>query len=299
MDDGHNDPAEADIPAGDEHQPWPDDAVASDGVQTAETDAAVDALIVNLDGYEGPLDVLLDLARTQKVDLKSISVLALVEQYLAFVEEAKARNLELAADYLVMAAWLTFLKSRLLLPEPEVEDDGPTGEEMAARLAFQLQRLEAMRKAGARILNLPQLGREQFARGAPEGVRIVRKTEWSANVYDLLSAYSEGRIRGVDATIHIEPQKVLTIEEARRRIELLLGEIPDWSPLWSLTPAPQDDTPPASVVASSLNAVLELAKEGRLLIRQTDAFGAVHVRQKEDPPTLAVASHGPGAATQH
>ncbi|MEL7029150.1 MAG: ScpA family protein, partial [Pseudomonadota bacterium] len=172
--------------------------------RTEPQDEAIEALIVNIEGFEGPLDALLALARTQKVDLKRISILALAEQYLAFMEEAKARRLELAADYLVMAAWLAYLKSRLILPEPDDDEEGPSGEEMAARLAFQLQRLEAMRNAGAKLLELDQYRRDVFPRGAPEGVRVNRRTEWSASLYDLLKAYSEQRIRTVDPTIRVE-----------------------------------------------------------------------------------------------
>lgn len=240
----------------------------------------IDALIVNLDGYEGPLDLLLELARAQKVDLRKISMLALVEQYLIFVEAAKRRNLELAADYLVMAAWLAYLKSKLLLPVAEEEGEEPGADEMAARLSFQLMRLEAMRKAAEELFNLPQLGVNMFPRGAPEGVRIRRKTEWRADLYELLQAYARQRVAAVDRTYHIEPPKVYSIEEARARIARMLGAIPDWVDLRSLAPAHGVDAPPASVLASAFNAALEFAKNGRLDIRQLGSFEPIYVRQR-------------------
>jgi segregation and condensation protein A len=242
----------------------------------------IDALIVNLDGYEGPLDVLLELARTQKVDLRKISMLALVEQYLVFVEAAKSRNLELAADYLVMAAWLAYLKSKLLLPVAEEEGEEPTADEMAARLSFQLMRLEAMRKAAEDLLGLPRLGINVFPRGAPEGVRVRRKTEWRADLFELLQAYARQRVAAVDRTYTIEPPKVYSIEEARARIGRMLGAIPDWIDLRSLAPAHGVDAPPASVLASAFNAALEFAKNGRLDIRQLGPFEPIYIRQRQD-----------------
>jgi len=243
--------------------------------------AAIDALVVNLDGYEGPLDVLLELARSQRVDLRRISMLALVEQYLAFVEAARLKDLELAADYLVMAAWLAYLKSRLLLPAAEGTGDEPSADEMAARLAFQLQRLEAMRKASEALLERPQLGVNVFARGAPEGVRVRRKSDWQASLFDLLQAYTRQRIAAVDRTYTFTPPKVFSIEEARARIARLLGAIPEWTELAALIPARQVDAPPTSVVASAFNAALEFAKDGRLDMRQLGAFEPIYVRGRD------------------
>ncbi|MEM9013971.1 MAG: ScpA family protein [Pseudomonadota bacterium] len=241
----------------------------------------IDALIINLDGYEGPLDVLLELARAQKVDLRKISMVALVDQYLIFVEAAKQRNLELAADYLVMAAWLAFLKSRLLLPVGEEVGDEPTADEMAARLAFQLQRLEAMRKAVEDLENLPRLGVNVFPRGAPEGVRVTRTPEWHADLYEMLQAYARQRIAAVDRDYHIDPPRVYTIEMARLRLERILGSIPDWSELRALTPVQDVDAPAQSVIASAFNAALEFAKDGRIDLRQMGAFEPIYIRTRK------------------
>jgi segregation and condensation protein A len=244
----------------------------------------VDALVVNLDGYEGPLDVLLDLARAQRVDLRKLPLLALVDQYLAFVEAAKARNLELAADYLVMAAWLAFLKSRLLIPTGDGEM-GAGADEMAAMLAFRLQRLDAMRKSAEALLRLPQLGINVFPRGMPEGVRIKHKAEWQADLYELLKAYARQRLAKIAVEAYaIEPAKVYSIEEARARIERLLGAIPDWVDFRSLAPDSEIDAPKSSVVASAFNAALEFAKIGRLDMRQLEAFGPVYVRSRDAAP---------------
>ena len=244
----------------------------------AQTDPEADgfeALIVNLDGYAGPLDVLLELARTQKVDLRKISMLALVEQYLAFVDAVKERRLELAADYLVMAAWLAFLKSKLLLPAPKDDGEEPSADEMAAQLAFQLQRLEAMRKAADDLMKLPQLGVDAFVRGAPEGVRVVRKADWQASLYDLLQAYARQRVAAVERTYKPEPPKVLQIEEARERLTRILGRIPEWATLSALAEQSGADAPVTSVMASAFSAALEFAKDGKIDLRQTSHFEPV------------------------
>lgn len=243
------------------------------------------ALIVDLDGFEGPLDVLLMLARNQKVDLTKISILELAEQYLAFIERAKRMELDLAADYLVMASWLAYLKSRLLLPPPETEE-GPSGAEMAARLAFQLQRLEAMRNAAVQIFKRPRLGTHVFERGKPEGIRLVKTSEYVGTLYDLLKVYSDQRM-----TTHLpvwEPKKlpIMAIEIARNRLESMLGLMMDWGRIESflqkehLTGATR-----RSVLASTLSAALELAKEGRIEIRQSGAFGPLFVRGKSGSPS--------------
>lgn len=250
-------------------------------VRGAAADAVVDALIVNIDGFEGPLDVLLELARTQKVDLRRISVLALVEQYLAFVDAARLRDLDLAADYLVMAAWLAYLKSKLLLPSIDGAGDEPTADEMAARLAFQLQRLEAMRKAADSLLARPQLGVTVFSRGAPEGFVVRRTTEWQATLYDLLQAYTRQRVGAIDRTYVVSAPKVFTIEDARARIERMLGAIPEWTTLESLLPSDAIDAPATSVIASAFSAALEFAKGGKLDLRQLAAFEPIYVRRRK------------------
>jgi len=253
-------------------------------VRHAVVDPDVEALIVNIEGYEGPLDLLLDLARTQKVDLRKISMVALVDQYMLFVEAAKQSNLELAADYLVMAAWLAYLKSKLLLPVTGEDDDEPTADEMAARLAFQLQRLEAMRKAVEDLQNLPQHGIDFFTRGAPEGVRVTRTPEWLANLYELLHAYATQRIAAVDRGYTHEPPRVYSIELARHRLARILGSIPEWTELSSLNPATGIDAPQTSVIASAFNAALEFAKDGRIDLRQLGSFEPIYIRSRRDAP---------------
>jgi segregation and condensation protein A len=244
----------------------------------------VDALVVNLDGYAGPLDVLLELARTQRVDIRKISMITLVDQYLAFVAAVRARSLELAADYLVMAAWLTYLKSKLLIPAPDDGSGEPTADEMAARLAFQLQRLEAMRRAAEKLFGLPQFGIAFFPRGAPEGVRVLKTPLWQADLFELLQAYARQRVAAVDRTYKIEPPKVYSIEEARARIARMLGAIPEWTELTRVAPIRDVDAPASSVIASSFNAALEFAKSGEIEIRQLAAFEPIYVRKRREPP---------------
>lgn len=238
-----------------------------------------DAMILDLEGFEGPLDILLALARTQKVDLLSISILQLAEQYLAFINRAREISLELAADYLVMAAWLAYLKSRLLLP-PEPGDDEPSGEEMAARLAFRLQRLEAMREAGGRLMNRDRLGRDVFARGRPEGVQVIVRSEYRLSVYELLKAYGESRSRNVRAgPMHIKRATMHTIEEALERLERLLGTMPDWSVLEKFLPLTSGEVATfRSGVASTFVALLEMVRRGKAEVEQADAFGPIYVR---------------------
>lgn len=264
--------------AGDE-EPF-DAPVRHDARQTPDED--VDALIVNLDVYEGPLHVLLELARVQKVDLRKISMIKLVDQYLEFINAARAKSLELAADYLVMASWLTYLKSKILIPTADDGSGEPTADEMAARLAFQLQRLEAMRKASESLFGMPQFGLQFFPRGLPEGVRVLKTPLWQADLFELLQAYARQRVAAVDRTYTIEPPKVFTIEEARARIERMLGAIPEWTELTKVSPAKGIDAPVASVVASSFNAALEFAKNGAIEIRQLGAFEPIYVRQRRE-----------------
>ncbi|MCB1510043.1 MAG: segregation/condensation protein A [Hyphomicrobiaceae bacterium] len=254
-----------------------------------ERDGAVRAgedLIIGVDGFEGPLDVLLALARTQKVDLAQISVLALAEQYLAFVERAQALRLELAADYLVMAAWLAYLKSRLLLPRSEAADEQPSGEELAQRLAFRLARLEAMRNAARQLMALDRFGRDVFGRGMPEAVRRVRDTRHTARLFDLLKAYADQRVRALPRQHVVRKRTVWSIKDARVRLERMLGgEIDGWVQLdlflEHLQPSPEISR---TVLASSLGAALELAREGRMEIRQDKAFGPIHLRRQTGGP---------------
>jgi segregation and condensation protein A len=256
------------------------DDEAFDAPVRAIIDPDVEALVVNIEGYEGPLDVLLDLARTQKVDLRKISMVALVDQYMLFVDAAKRKNLELAADYLVMAAWLAYLKTKLLLPVSDDDGDEPTADEMAARLAFQLHRLEAMRKAVDDLQNLPQLGIDFFSRGAPEGVRVTRTPEWLADLYELLHAYATQRIAAVDREYVPDPPRVYSIEAARIRLARMLGSIPEWTELRALTHVTNIDAPDTSVIASAFNAVLEFARDGRLDLRQLGSFEPIYVRHR-------------------
>lgn len=243
----------------------------------------VDALIVNIDGYEGPLDVLLELARTQKVDLRRIAILPLVEQYLAFVEAAKVRRLDLAADYLVMAAWLTFLKTKLLLPKLDVTGDEPSADEMASRLAFQLQRLEAMRNAANDLFARPQEGVDFVTRGAPEGRRIERVRQWRADLYDLLKAYTTQRIANLQRTYRPPPPPVFSIEEARERLARILGDLPGWVDIAELAPFKAAAAPRASVMASAFNAALEFAKDGRIELRQLGHYEPLYLRPRTQP----------------
>lgn len=237
-------------------------------------------LVVDVEGYEGPLDLLLDLSRRQKVDLAKISILALAEQYLAFIEEVRKVRIELAADYLVMAAWLAFLKSKLLIPEVEEEGDGLTGEEMAAHLAFRLQRLEAMREAGNRLINRNRLGRDFFERGDPEHVIVDRTSEYKATLYDLLTAYAAQRQRQSVSHVTIARREVWSLAEAREALTRLVGKISDWTPLdvFLLQYAPSKELR-ISALASSFAASLEMVREGTLQIRQDKAFSTIYLKE--------------------
>lgn len=237
---------------------------------------------VDVEGYEGPLDLLLALARTQKVDLAKISILELSIQYLSFVEEARRLRLELAADYLVMAAWLAYLKSRLLLPAPE-DDPEPTGEEMAAQLAFRLQRLEAMRNAATQLMNRNRLGRDIFARGDPEPVVLDRKQQYSATLFDLLTAYAAQRQRQSVSTVTIAQRHTWSLTEAREILTRLVGTLSDWTPLdVFLSRYLDDERGRASVIASSFAASLELVREGQLEMRQAGTFEPLLLRQPKN-----------------
>ncbi len=236
---------------------------------------ADDTLRVDVEGFEGPLDLLLAMARTQKVDLAKISVLALAQQYLDFIAEARKLRLEIAADYLVMAAWLAFLKSKLLLPAEKDEEGEPSGEELAALLAFRLKRLHAMREASAQLMTRKRLGRDIFARGMPEPTRITRKSVYDANVYDLLKAYSQQRVRTATRTWQIKPRTVWSLKEARDELERLLGMNIDWAPLDALLAEfLVEPELRRTALASSFTATLEMTREGALEIKPVEIVRA-------------------------
>lgn len=243
---------------------------------------AAEALIVDVDGFEGPLDLLLTLSRTQKVDLRRISVLQLAEQYLGFVERARTLRIELAADYLVMAAWLAFLKSRLLLP-PEPGDEGPSAEDLAAHLAFQLERLQAMRDAAARLMARDQKGRDFFARGLPEDLTHHRKVTWTATLLDLMRAYAMIRTKDEFRPFVLDREHVYTMEQALERMRGMIGYAGDWATLTSFLPQGWDATPMArrSALAAHFAATLEMAKRGQLTLRQTETFAPIELRRRE------------------
>lgn len=249
-------------------------------------------LHLDLDGYEGPIDVLLTLAREQKVDLTKIRILPLVDQYLAFIRGILHRRLEVAADYLVMAAWLAYLKSRLLLPDPPSEEAEPSAEEMAANLAFQLQRLEAMQKAGAKLLDGRLLGRDVFARGLPERFEAHTKTRWDATLYELLTAYADHKRRTDFSRLKIAATELYSMDDALQRLTARLGDMPLWEALSSFLPTDiRDGLVFRSAVAATFLAALELAKSGRLDLRQNERFGPILVRSP-DAGTDANAAEG-------
>lgn len=236
-----------------------------------------EALYLELDGWAGPLDLLLDLARRQKVDLKAISILALVDQYLAYIERAEALKLEIAADYLVMAAWLAYLKSALLLPKEEQEDPSP--EELALKLQLRLQRLGAMREAAARLLARDRIDRDVFLRGAPEGLRVDRKNAWQCDWYQLVSAYAQVKARTEPVVHMVRERPVMTLDSALNRVAAMLGVKLDWMELRDFLPAHADPQLKRSALASSFVAALELARLGKAEIRQEDTFGPLHLRR--------------------
>lgn len=242
---------------------------------------AAEALIVDVGAFEGPLDLLLTLSRTQKVDLRQISILALAEQYLAFVEQAKVLRLELAADYLVMAAWLAFLKSRLLLP-PDPTEEGPSGEELAAHLAFQLERLEAMRNSAAKLMARDQLGRDFFARGITEDVQRVRRVTYTATLLDLMQGYARIRTKDEFRPYTMDRDAVMTLEEALGRMRHLIGFAGEWTDISSYLPEGWETDPARrrSATAANFAASLELAKEGRIDIRQGEVFAPIQIRKR-------------------
>lgn len=292
--------AEADAPADDEPvaemagaeggdepaQEAAETPVASPVAPSAEETSPIAAnddgeLRLDLDGYEGPIDILLTLAREQKVDLKKISILELADQYLSFINHARKLRLELAADYLVMAAWLAYLKSRLLLPEPPADGE-PTGVELAAALAFQLQRLEAMQKAGQAMLNLPQLGRDVFTRGAPEPLKVVDVPVFELSLYELLKAYGTHPGRRRDGILQITPLNLFSMDDALKRIGDIIGHTLDWTILQNFLP--DDLKQPLqrrAAVAATFAASLELARSGIINLRQEGLFGPIYMKRAE------------------
>ena len=269
---------------------WPErcmpDPKTDDWIETERQSAAErlesEALIVDVTGYEGPLDLLLTLSRTQKVDLRRVSVLELAEQYLRFVQEAQALRLELAADYLVMAAWLAFLKSRLLLP-PEPGEAGPSAEDLAAHLAFQLERLQAMRDVAARLMARDQLGRDFFVRGLPESVSLHRKVTYDATLLDLMRGYARIRTKDEFRPFVMDREHVYTLEQALDRMRGLIGYAGDWADLTSFLPEGWDGTPMArrSSTAAHFAAILEMAKRGQVIIRQGETFSPIQIRRRD------------------
>jgi segregation and condensation protein A len=255
----------------------------------AEVAEGEPALVVDVGGYEGPLDLLLTLARQQKVDLTKISILALADQYLQFIEAARKIRLELAADYLVMAAWLAYLKSRLLLPEPATPD-GPSAEEMATALANRLRRLEAIREAANRLMNRPQFQRDIFPRGNPEQIAEVKHPKFTATLYDLLTAYAVQRQQRVLTTVHLAKRTVWSLAEARASLERLVGMTEDWSCLDDyLLGYVVEPSQKATVFASSFAAALELVREGEMELNQKEAFAPLYFRKRQPQASGAAA----------
>ena len=267
-----------------------DTAIAGDGEGPGweapgleDAPGLADAFIVDINGFEGPLDLLLALARMQKIDLAKMSILPLVEQYLMFISRARDLRLELAADYLVMAAWLAYLKSKLLIPREKEDPNTQSAEEMAQRLAFRLLRLEAMRTAAARLMTRKRLGRDVFTRGSPEVVRTTKETTWTAQVYDLLKAYADQRRRTVRVVHVVKARRVWSIKDARMRLEKLVGaSAGDWAQLdlfiEQYMPHGEEER---TALASSFGATLEMAREGLIELRQDEPFAPIYMRKKE------------------
>ena len=256
-------------------------------------DADEPSLVVDVEGFEGPLDLLLTLARQQKVDLGKISILALADQYLAFVEEARKLRLEIAADYLVMAAWLAYLKSRLLLPEA-APADGPSAEDMATALAYRLRRLEAFREVAGSLMARPQLGREVFGRGQPEPIAHVKHPQWSATLYDLLTAYASQRQKTVLGHVRVAKRSVWSLSEARETLQRLVGQSADWSRLdeYLISYVVEPAMAP-TVFASTFAATLELVREGVAEVHQHAAFAPIYVRKRAAEAAPAAGGSAP------
>lgn len=254
-----------------------DDLFFADNVPDAVEDNG-ETLKIDIDGWEGPLDLLLTLARNQKVDLRAISILQLVEQYLVFIENARALKLELAADYLVMAAWLTYLKSALLLPKDPTIDPSP--EELALRLQLRLERLNAMRESGARLMARDRIGRDIFVRGLPEGLRVVRKNIWDCSYFELIAAYAQMHARNEPVLHLVKKRAVMTLEEALERVSKMIGQALDWTKLEAFLPPNASSALRKSALASSFAAVLELAKRGTIDLQQEGSFEPLMLRAK-------------------
>tara|TARA_Y100001001_G_scaffold142620_1_gene147437 strand:+ start:295 stop:1206 length:912 start_codon:yes stop_codon:yes gene_type:complete len=266
-----------------QEDPWPKQDENASDQNEAEN------LILNLDGFEGPIDLLLTLARDQKVDLTKISILALVKQYLLFIDHARQIKLELAADYLVMAAWLAYLKSRLLLPKEDKQDDTPDAEEMAEALAFQLQRLEAIQMRAREVFARPKLGQDVFLRGMPEGLKLTRKASFDCSLYDLIRSYGDIQRRTEHSEYRIAPFKLMSLDNAIERMTRMLGQLPKkgrgtvWTALDQLLPDDsQDALMSRSAMASLFTAGLELSKQGQIELRQDGAFKPIYLRGR--PP---------------
>ena len=241
-----------------------------------------DDLIVNLDGYEGPLDVLLILAKSQKVDLMQISILQLTEQYLVFIAKVRERNLELAADYLVMAAWLAYLKSNLLIPREESGEE-LSAEEMAERLKHQLKKLEAIRQVSEKLMNLPRLGSDFFERGMPEGIRLIRTPEYYSSLYDLMKSYADQRYKTAYSSMTIERPPVYAMEDALVRLQRMIGSVPEWTRLETFLPREYSTGKGARTgVAGTLAASMELVREGLIEVQQLMPFGPVFIKSKKE-----------------
>lgn len=238
-----------------------------------------DVLTVDITGWEGPLDLLLTLARNQKVDLRQISILELVQQYLNFIDNARSLKLEVAADYLVMAAWLAYLKSALLLPKDPGVDPSP--EELALRLQLRLERLNAMRESGARLMARDRLGRDVFRRGAPEGLRVTKSRTWDCNYFELVAAYGQIRARTQPVLHVVKKRAVMTLEEALARVSAMIGKAIDWTQIESFLPVDANPALRKSALASSFSAALELAKRGRIDLQQADNFAPLMLRVRQ------------------
>ncbi len=261
-----------------------EDSPVSDRIAAAKADP--DQLVLDMDGFEGPLDVLLTLARAQKVDLAQISILELVEQFLEFVAAARKIRLELAADYLVMAAWLAYLKSRLLLPK-DLDAEEPSAEDLAFRLHLRLQRLEAMREAGAQIMGRNRMGRDVFRRGSPEGLKILKRGTYDVTLYELLKAYGDNRQRFSITEIKIERRPVVSLEDALERLSALIGDTFTWAQLGEFLPKEMKDARHRkSALASMFAASLELARQGQADLRQMETFGPIYLRQRQTEDSL-------------
>ncbi len=263
-----------------------DDDVLELDLSAAEEADAGEALVLALDAFDGPLHLLLELARARKVDLTRVPISEIADQYIAFIDSARAQQMELAGDYLVMAAWLAYLKSRLLLPRPVLADDEPDPEALSAALRLKLLRLQQARAAAEALRALPQLNGEVFVNGQPQFIAVTKRVMWKADFYDLLKSYCADRTRTLRRVHRPRGRRAYPLAEARKRLEGLLDQIKDWKPIGELAPAPEtgpEAPPPASYLASVFGAALELAREGKTELRQAEAFAPLFVRAREAP----------------